>query len=103
MVNKRKKNSSFHLFFNIYIYQKVEVKPKEDLGCGSCYGAAVNETQCCQTCQDVIDAYHQHKWSAQPKLFDQCKNEITERGTHELNDWGPVEMHDSYPINSNDE
>jgi endoplasmic reticulum-Golgi intermediate compartment protein 3 len=43
--------------------------------CGSCYGAQQNETHCCNTCQDVIDAYREKKWNPSTDSFDQCKNE----------------------------
>lgn len=56
----------------------VEVeKPKEDEKplCGSCYGAQKNDSQCCNTCQEVIDAYREKKWNPNTDSFDQCKNE----------------------------
>jgi hypothetical protein len=31
--------------------------------CGDCYGAAVQQGQCCNTCKDVIDAYKFRKWA----------------------------------------
>ncbi|XP_037042799.1 endoplasmic reticulum-Golgi intermediate compartment protein 3 [Bradysia coprophila] len=43
--------------------------------CGSCYGAQVNDTHCCNTCQDVIDAYREKKWNPNTDDFEQCKNE----------------------------
>lgn len=44
--------------------------------CGSCYGAAYNESQCCNTCEDVKEAYRQRRW-ALPDLstIEQCKND----------------------------
>ncbi|KAG6446237.1 hypothetical protein O3G_MSEX004352 [Manduca sexta] len=44
--------------------------------CGSCYGAAFNESQCCNTCEDVKEAYRLRKW-ALPNLttIEQCKND----------------------------
>jgi hypothetical protein len=55
-----------------------EEKKETDLAkpiCGSCYGAQSNETHCCNTCQDVIDAYREKKWNPNTESFDQCKNE----------------------------
>uniref|UniRef100_A0A8W7P7C7 Endoplasmic reticulum-Golgi intermediate compartment protein 3 n=1 Tax=Anopheles coluzzii TaxID=1518534 RepID=A0A8W7P7C7_ANOCL len=46
------------------------VKP----ACGSCYGAAKNASQCCNTCQEVIDAYRERKWNPNVEDFEQCKN-----------------------------
>lgn len=43
--------------------------------CGDCYGAKLNETHCCNTCQDVIDAYREKRWNPEPEKFEQCKRE----------------------------
>ncbi|XP_055624120.1 endoplasmic reticulum-Golgi intermediate compartment protein 3 [Toxorhynchites rutilus septentrionalis] len=43
--------------------------------CGSCYGAQANSTHCCNTCQDVIDAYREKKWNPNLENFEQCKIE----------------------------
>jgi len=43
--------------------------------CGDCYGAKVNDTHCCNTCKDVIDAYREKRWSPNPEDFEQCRNE----------------------------
>ncbi|CAB3231128.1 unnamed protein product [Arctia plantaginis] len=44
--------------------------------CGSCYGAALNESQCCNTCEEVKEAYRFRRW-ALPDLatIEQCKND----------------------------
>ncbi|CAG9784479.1 unnamed protein product [Diatraea saccharalis] len=44
--------------------------------CGSCYGAAFNESQCCNTCEDVKEAYRLRRW-ALPNLstIEQCKGD----------------------------
>ncbi|KAI5641537.1 endoplasmic reticulum vesicle transporter domain-containing protein [Phthorimaea operculella] len=46
--------------------------------CGSCYGAALNESQCCNTCDDVKEAYRLRRW-AMPDLttIEQCKDDET--------------------------
>ncbi|XP_053625611.1 endoplasmic reticulum-Golgi intermediate compartment protein 3 [Plodia interpunctella] len=46
------------------------------VSCGSCYGAAFNESQCCNTCEDVKEAYRIRRW-ALPDLatIDQCKDD----------------------------
>ncbi|XP_055598204.1 endoplasmic reticulum-Golgi intermediate compartment protein 3 [Uranotaenia lowii] len=44
--------------------------------CGSCYGAQTNTTRCCQTCQDVIDAYRAKQWNPVLEDFEQCKEEV---------------------------
>lgn len=43
--------------------------------CGDCYGAKQNETHCCQTCQDVIEAYREKRWNPDPEKFEQCRRE----------------------------
>lgn len=43
--------------------------------CGDCYGAKQNETHCCQTCQDVLDAYREKRWNPDPEKFEQCRRE----------------------------
>lgn len=43
--------------------------------CGDCYGAKLNETHCCNSCQDVIDAYREKRWNPEPEKFEQCKRE----------------------------
>jgi endoplasmic reticulum-Golgi intermediate compartment protein 3 len=52
---------------------KTDVAPKNI--CGSCYGAQTNDSQCCNTCQDVIDAYRAKKWNPNTDDFEQCKHE----------------------------
>ncbi|CAG9566983.1 unnamed protein product [Danaus chrysippus] len=44
--------------------------------CGSCYGAAFNDSQCCNTCEDVKEAYRLRRW-ALPDLatVEQCKDD----------------------------
>ena len=50
--------------------------------CGSCYGAQVNDTHCCNTCQDVIDAYREKKWNPSTENFEQCKDEKMVESEH---------------------
>ena len=43
--------------------------------CGSCYGAETNERKCCNTCEEVQDAYRNKGWGVQDySKFEQCKN-----------------------------
>uniref|UniRef100_A0A1Q3FDV6 Endoplasmic reticulum-Golgi intermediate compartment protein 3 n=1 Tax=Culex tarsalis TaxID=7177 RepID=A0A1Q3FDV6_CULTA len=44
--------------------------------CGSCYGAQKNSSHCCNTCQDVIDAYRDKQWNPTLEEFEQCKTEV---------------------------
>lgn len=46
--------------------------------CGDCYGAANDETsiKCCNTCEDVKEAYRQRKWQLPDlKMITQCKHD----------------------------
>ncbi|KAL8167076.1 hypothetical protein V2J09_008575 [Rumex salicifolius] len=44
--------------------------------CGSCYGAAESDDDCCNSCEDVREAYRKKGWMIQdPDLLDQCKIE----------------------------
>ncbi|KAH8269981.1 hypothetical protein KR018_001465 [Drosophila ironensis] len=47
--------------------------PNKNSTCGSCYGAEHNSTHCCQTCEDVLDAYRLRKWNVQVDKIEQCK------------------------------
>ncbi|KAM7537765.1 hypothetical protein Aperf_G00000068138 [Anoplocephala perfoliata] len=44
--------------------------------CGSCYGAAKDDKQCCNTCETVLEAYRVRGWSVpNPLAFEQCQDE----------------------------
>nr|XP_053628893.1 endoplasmic reticulum-Golgi intermediate compartment protein 3-like [Cherax quadricarinatus] len=44
--------------------------------CGSCYGAESEKDQCCNTCEDVKDAYRTKGWALPPlKNINQCVKE----------------------------
>lgn len=49
--------------------------------CGPCYGAQANETDCCQTCDDVIAAYKVKKWNSNDllRVAEQCLREGREK------------------------
>ena len=46
----------------------------EVVTCGSCYGAETEERKCCNTCQDVKDAYTVKTWKFDPRGVEQCKD-----------------------------
>ncbi|KAJ7212004.1 Sec1 family-domain-containing protein [Mycena pura] len=49
---------------------------REDGYCGSCYGGLEPESGCCQTCEDVRQAYVNRGWSfTNPDAIEQCKQE----------------------------
>ncbi|CAI9781775.1 unnamed protein product [Fraxinus pennsylvanica] len=44
--------------------------------CGSCYGAEMSDDQCCNSCEEVRDAYQKRGWGmTNLELIDQCKRE----------------------------
>ncbi|KAG0470114.1 hypothetical protein HPP92_016814, partial [Vanilla planifolia] len=44
--------------------------------CGSCYGAEVSDDHCCNSCEEVREAYSKKGWGmSNPDLIDQCKRE----------------------------
>ena len=45
--------------------------------CGSCYGAEANAGACCNTCDDVIQAYRAKRWGSNSVVLsaEQCKRE----------------------------
>lgn len=44
--------------------------------CGSCYGAEVTDDDCCNSCDEVREAYRKKGWGmTNPDLIDQCKRE----------------------------
>lgn len=45
-------------------------------GCGSCYGAETEDRPCCNTCQEVHDAYNRRGWAFPTgNMVEQCKNQ----------------------------
>eukprot|EP00538_Stauroneis_constricta_P008959 CAMPEP_0119552778 /NCGR_PEP_ID=MMETSP1352-20130426/5695_1 /TAXON_ID=265584 /ORGANISM="Stauroneis constricta, Strain CCMP1120" /LENGTH=379 /DNA_ID=CAMNT_0007599073 /DNA_START=68 /DNA_END=1207 /DNA_ORIENTATION=+ len=54
----------------------VEEEPEEEL-CGSCYGAAGSDDECCDTCEDVKRAYKRKGWHITDlSTIEQCQNEM---------------------------
>ena len=47
----------------------------DDDYCGSCYGAEDNDNECCNTCDDVKQAYKRKQWHLNLEGVEQCKNE----------------------------
>lgn len=44
--------------------------------CGSCYGAEMSDHDCCNSCEEVREAYTRKGWGiTNPDLVDQCKRE----------------------------
>ncbi|TMW98386.1 uncharacterized protein [Solanum lycopersicum] len=44
--------------------------------CGSCFGAETADDECCNSCEEVREAYRKRGWGmTNPDLIDQCKRE----------------------------
>lgn len=45
--------------------------------CGSCYGASLDPNRCCNTCEQVREAYRERRWAFpdNPENIEQCKGE----------------------------
>ncbi|PIA48608.1 hypothetical protein AQUCO_01400887v1 [Aquilegia coerulea] len=44
--------------------------------CGSCYGAEMSDDECCNSCEEVREAYRKKGWAlTNPEMIDQCKRE----------------------------
>ncbi|XP_051139244.1 uncharacterized protein LOC127257024 [Andrographis paniculata] len=49
---------------------------KNETYCGSCYGAEAADDDCCNSCEEVREAYRKKGWAlSNPDLIDQCKRE----------------------------
>jgi len=48
---------------------------EKEAGCGSCYGAETEETKCCNTCEEVKEAYKKKGWTPKPSQIQQCMSE----------------------------
>lgn len=69
-------SKSFYFFIVSNTFNKQATTTTTEIpACGDCYGAKLNETHCCNTCQDVIDAYREKRWNPEPEKFEQCKRE----------------------------
>lgn len=59
------------------IKEIVAVSPSnKNTTCGSCYGAEHNSTHCCNTCDEVLEAYRYRKWNVQLNKIEQCKDQF---------------------------
>lgn len=66
----------YNSFFHVIQTQKLnELQNRSVSICGDCYGAKQNDTHCCNTCQDVINAYREKHWNPNTDDFEQCKRE----------------------------
>jgi len=45
--------------------------------CQSCYGAENEKTKCCNTCNDVREAYRIKTWKFDPRGIEQCRDGLT--------------------------
>lgn len=55
----------------------------KNVTCGSCYGAQQNSSQCCNTCEEVLEAYKIKKWDVDIKKIEQCKGQEEKYKRHD--------------------
>lgn len=66
--------------------------------CGSCFGAEATDEDCCNSCEEVREAYRKKGWAlTNPDLIDQCKREgflqkIKEEEGEGCNLYGSIEV-----------
>ncbi|CAM6019437.1 unnamed protein product [Sphagnum balticum] len=66
--------------------------------CGSCFGAETADDECCNSCEEVREAYRKKGWAVtNPDLIDQCKREgflqkIKEEEGEGCNVYGSLEV-----------
>eukprot|EP00246_Nothoceros_aenigmaticus_P009149 TRINITY_DN24484_c0_g1_i1.p1 TRINITY_DN24484_c0_g1~~TRINITY_DN24484_c0_g1_i1.p1 ORF type:complete len:386 (-),score=50.80 TRINITY_DN24484_c0_g1_i1:56-1213(-) len=66
--------------------------------CGSCFGAETTDTDCCNNCEEVREAYRKKGWAlTNAELIDQCKREgfmqkIKEQEGEGCNVYGSLEV-----------
>eukprot|EP00250_Pteridium_aquilinum_P003513 c13825_g1_i2 orf=635-1795(-) len=66
--------------------------------CGSCFGAEQSDDDCCNSCEEVREAYRRKGWGlSNPDLIDQCKREgwldkIKEEEGEGCNVYGSLEV-----------
>jgi len=56
--------------------------------CGSCYGAANDTHLCCNTCEEVRQAYQRNGWGFNPEGIEQCMREGWSEKIKEQSDEG---------------
>lgn len=67
--------------------------------CGPCYNAYENSTRCCNTCDDVRDAYISKGWTLDVAKIEQCVREgYTQLVEEERNGSEGCEMRGSFKV-----
>uniref|UniRef100_A0A5F9D565 Endoplasmic reticulum-Golgi intermediate compartment protein n=1 Tax=Oryctolagus cuniculus TaxID=9986 RepID=A0A5F9D565_RABIT len=57
--------------------------------CESCYGAESEDIKCCNTCEDVREAYRRRGWAFKnPDTIEQCRREGFSQKMHDLQSFG---------------
>jgi hypothetical protein len=60
---------------NITLLQNETLNQEDSNNCGNCYGAGTNG-ECCNTCDEVKQAYERKGWHLQPQEISQCQNRL---------------------------
>jgi len=78
-------------------HQLIEASRSNGDECGNCYGAQDEPNACCNTCEEVRDAYQRKGWVFHPEQIEQCHptkvlESITSTGDEGCNFFGNVEL-----------
>ena len=62
--------------------------------CGSCYGAETNDRKCCNSCEEIVSAYQDKRWTiTNLSTWDQCRAEgIILNGTERCRAYGSLRV-----------
>ena len=59
------------------VVNNTKTQASNETVCGSCYGAETEERKCCNTCNDVREAYRIKTWKFDPRGIEQCRDGLT--------------------------
>ncbi|CAO3590997.1 unnamed protein product [Absidia cylindrospora] len=60
---------------NPHVAGELEFQQNDENYCGPCYGANTSDDQCCNTCEQVKEAYAKVSWAFKPNEIEQCLKE----------------------------
>ncbi|SAM07895.1 hypothetical protein [Absidia glauca] len=89
---KQTKLSNPHVADDLAFQQKAD-----ESYCGACYGAAP-EDHCCNTCEQVKEAYSKVSWAFRPNEIEQCIKEGLTKALDEMSKGG-CRMHGNLMVN----
>lgn len=90
---KNLKHGDPDFWANLSDAEKLEHANRKDR-CGSCYGAHVDEDDCCNSCDDVKNAFAKKGWSLPSSYtIEQCDNTVYEQHPPQANEGCLLKAH----------